>query len=140
MTDPVGPVGAVGRTGIAPSVPDARDDREPERRDADRRKSERRSPSRRKAKGGDAEASTGRDLVPVGERIDHDPAPSQKPSRPAAAEAAFAAQLIGQTGQKRGLRGGPPVLDAARATYLNAEFVGEKERRPPIGKVKKTEI
>lgn len=139
MTNPVGPVGAAGQPGVTPSVPDARDVQE-DRRVIDRRKSERRAPSRRKAKSADGETSTGRDLVPVGERVSHDPAPSQKPSQPAAAEAAFAAQMIGQTGQKRGLRGGPPVLDAARSSYLGAEYTGEKDRRPPVGKAKTTEI
>ena len=56
------------------------------------------------------------------------------------ADAAFAAQMMGQEGQKRGLRGGTPVLDEARSTYLKAEYVGEKDRRPPTGSVKKTEL
>ncbi|MGQ2992239.1 MAG: hypothetical protein ACT6RD_11045 [Brevundimonas sp.] len=139
MTRPVGPVGAAGQTGAAPTVPDPRDVQE-DRRLVDRRKSERRAPSRRKTKTADGEASAGRDLVPVGAPVTHDPAPAQKPSQPAAAEAAFAAQLLGQSGQKRGLRGGPPVLDAARSTYLGAEYAGEKDRRPPVGKATKTEI
>lgn len=139
MTRPVGPVGAAGQTGATPTVPDPRDVQE-DRRLVDRRKSERRASSRRKAKSAEAETATGRDLVPVGQPVTHDPAPAQKPSQPAAAEAAFAAQLMGQSGQKRGLRGGPPVLDAARSTYLSAEFAGEKDRRPPVGKAKKTEI
>ena len=139
MTIPVGPVGATGQTGATPTVPDPRDVQE-DRRLVDRRKSERRSPSRRKAKAAEGEVSTGRELVPVGQPVTHDPAPAQKPSQSAAAEAAFAAQMMGQSGQKRGLRGGPPVLDAARATYLGAEYTGEKDRRPPVGKAKKTDI
>ena len=47
---------------------------------------------------------------------------------------------MGQRGQKRGLRGGPPVLDAARAAYLGTEYSGEAERRPPTGKAAKTDI
>lgn len=139
MTGPVGPVSAAGQTGVSPTVPDARDVQE-DRRVVDRRKSERRSSSRRKAKGADGEASSGRELVPVSPVVSHDPAPTQKPSQPAAAEAAFAAQLMGQSGQKRGLRGGPLVLDAARSTYLNAEYTGEKDRRPSAGKAKTAEI
>jgi hypothetical protein len=65
------------------------------------------------------------------------PAEDGPPLDPAAA---FAAQLIGQSGQKRGLRGGPPVLDKARSTYLGAEYSGDKDRRPPAGVVKKTEV
>lgn len=68
------------------------------------------------------------------------------PARPAptppadASPAAFAAQMIGQTGQKRGLRGGPPVLDAARHTYLGAEYSGPAERRPKPGKATDTDV
>jgi hypothetical protein len=50
-----------------------------------------------------------------------------KPANP------FAAQLIGQDGQRRGLRGGAPVLDAARSAYLGAEYSGENDRRPSSG-------
>lgn len=68
------------------------------------------------------------------------------PARPAptppadASPSAFAAQMIGQTGQKRGLRGGPPVLDAARHTYLGAEYSGPAERRPKPGKATDTDV
>jgi hypothetical protein len=46
---------------------------------------------------------------------------------------AFEAQVLGQGGQKRGLRGGQPVLDAARAAYLDAEWRGGDDRRLPAG-------
>jgi hypothetical protein len=46
---------------------------------------------------------------------------------------AYDAQLLGQDGAKRGLKGGAPLLDAARAAYLDAEFSGEADRRPPAG-------
>lgn len=59
---------------------------------------------------------------------------------PAPKAAAFAAQVLGQTGQRKGLKGGPPVLDAARSTYLGAEYSGSRERRPKPGGVTKTEI
>lgn len=65
------------------------------------------------------------------------PAEATDPLDPAAA---FAAQLIGQSGQKRGLRGGPPVLDAARSTYLGTEYSGGNDRRPRAGRVAKTEV
>jgi hypothetical protein len=144
VSRPVGPVGSSGGPGVTPGVPDAHD---ADRRTGDRRARERRSPSRRRAKPeaeGETgvEAGPGRALVPVGDRRDHDPAPGAKP-RPAAsarADAAFAAQLIGQDGQKRGLKGGAPVLNAARSTYLGAEYTGEKERRPPAGSKTKTEL
>ena len=54
--------------------------------------------------------------------------------------AAFAAQVMGQSGQKRGLRGGQEVLDTARSTYLGTEYSGEADRRPKAGLLKKTNI
>ena len=119
MTDGVRPVGPVqGR----------------ERRTAERREAERRA------------ASAGRDLVPVGKVVDETPDPaspaaSPTPSNgPADPGAAFTAQMMGQKGQRRGIKGGPPVMDAARATYLEAEYAGDKDRRPPTGLIRKTEL
>lgn len=54
--------------------------------------------------------------------------------------AAFAAHIMGQSGQKRGLRGGQEVLDTARSTYLGTEYSGPADRRPPTGLLKKTNI
>jgi hypothetical protein len=52
----------------------------------------------------------------------------------------FTAQLIGQDGAKRGLRGGPETLDKARGAYLGAEWSGGADRRPPTGRITKTDI
>lgn len=49
------------------------------------------------------------------------------------ADARFAAQLLGADGQRRGLKGGPPVLEAARAAYLRAQWSGAGDRRLPPG-------
>ena len=54
--------------------------------------------------------------------------------------AEFTAQLIGQGGVKRGLRGGAETLDKARSSYLGAEWSGQADRRPPTGRITKTEI
>lgn len=54
--------------------------------------------------------------------------------------AAFAAHLMGQGGEKRGLRGGPPVLDAAKSVYSRTEYSGPHDRRARKGGVTKTEI
>lgn len=70
---------------------------------------------------------------------DEEPAPPPPPRR-GGAFAAFAAHLMGQPGQKRGLRGGQEVLDAARSTYLGTEYSGPADRRPKAGLIKKTEI
>jgi hypothetical protein len=118
MTDGVRPIGPVERR---------------ERRAADRRAAERRAA---------AATSTSRDLVPAEFPVD----PAQPPARPAptppsdGSAAVFAAQMIGQTGQRRGLKGGPPVLDAARAAYLGTEHSGAAERRPKPGGHEDTDI
>ena len=66
------------------------------------------------------------------------------PAKPAAVPppppSAFAAQVLGQPGKKRGLKGGPEVLDTARSTYLSREFSGQKDRRPKPGQKRKAEI
>jgi hypothetical protein len=109
----------------------------PER--VDRREGERRERERR------AQPAPSRALVEI-ETSEPEFKPEPGPARPAVhgvvdvGAAAFAAQQMGQKGQKRGLRGGPPVLDAARAAYLGTEYSGEAERRPPIGKAAKTDI
>ncbi|KRA61725.1 hypothetical protein ASD79_06340 [Caulobacter sp. Root655] len=69
---------------------------------------------------------------------DEEPAPPPPPRR--GAFATFAAHIMGQSGQKRGLRGGQEVLDAARSTYLGTEYSGQADRRPKAGLIKKTEI
>lgn len=69
---------------------------------------------------------------------DEQPAPPPPPRR--GAFATFAAHLMGQTGQKRGLRGGQEVLDSARSTYLGTEYSGKADRRPKAGLLTKTEI
>ena len=113
MTDGVRPVGSVG-----------------DRRAAQRREAERRA------------GSASRDLVPLGKIVDEtpDPATPAASTAPADPAAAFAAQMYGQTGQRKGLKGGPPVLDAARSSYLGNEYSGEKDRRPPAGLIKKTDL
>jgi hypothetical protein len=70
-----------------------------------------------------------------------EPRPEAAPPRSRrAALAAFAAQLMGQGGQKRGLRGGPETLDKARSAYLETEWSGPADRRVRTGRITKTEI
>ena len=57
-----------------------------------------------------------------------------------ASAAVFDAQLLGQDGQKRGLRGGPAVIDSASASYNRIEWSGSKDRRTRKGRIAKTEI
>ncbi|UAL10243.1 hypothetical protein [Caulobacter segnis] len=69
-------------------------------------------------------------------------APPPRQERPPRGQgfAAFAAHVMGQSGQKRGLRGGQEVLDTARSTYLGTEYSGPADRRPKAGLLKKTNI
>ena len=67
--------------------------------------------------------------VPVGPVVDV-PRPDNRDQG-----AAFNAQLIGQDGQKRGLRGGTPVLEAARRVYSATEWSGPNDRRAGKGRI-----
>ncbi len=60
--------------------------------------------------------------------------------RKAKAAAAFSAQIMGQDGVRRGLKGGLPVLEQARSAYLEAEWRGPHDRRMPAGVLRKTEV
>ena len=53
---------------------------------------------------------------------------------------AFVAQVLGQPGQKRGLRGGPETLEKARSAYLETEWSGPHDRRIARGNITETEI
>lgn len=94
------------------------------RKPGDRRAGDRRKP----------QMSDSRELVPT----EPPAAPPPEPEVPS--PTAFAAQLLGQDGQRRGLRGGQAVLDQARSTYLSAEYSGPADRRPPKGKAVKSEL
>lgn len=61
-------------------------------------------------------------------------------ARPQRPEAAFAAQLLGQDGQRRGLRGGRETLDRARNVYNRIEYSGSADRRAPKGHLARTKI
>jgi hypothetical protein len=115
MTDGVRPVGPV----------EGRD-----RRAADRRAAERRA------------ASASRALVPIDPPAeDAETSARPAPAPPSDGSAAiFTAQVMGQTGQRRGLKGGQPVLDAARSAYLGTKYSGSGERRPKPGRTEDTDI
>ncbi|MDP8916119.1 MAG: hypothetical protein M3M95_02735 [Pseudomonadota bacterium] len=66
-----------------------------------------------------------------------DEAPPVAPERPTAA--GVKAQLLDER-PRRGLKGGPEVLEQARATYLQNEFSGRRDRRPRKGQITKTEV
>ena len=70
----------------------------------------------------------------------YDPAPAPATDPPIDPAAAFNAHLMGQDGQKRGLRGGPATLDKARATYNKVEWSGPADRRARKGGAAKTEV
>jgi hypothetical protein len=85
-------------------------------------------------------APTGRSLVLVDPPVATPASETSADLRSRRTAAAFAAQVMGQSGQKRGLRGGPETLDKARATYLVTEWSGPADRRPHPGRITKTEI
>lgn len=55
-------------------------------------------------------------------------------------DAEVAAQLMGQDGQRRGLRGGPQIVDTARNAYNRVEWSGSYDRRARQGRKARTEI
>lgn len=54
--------------------------------------------------------------------------------------AEFAAQIIGQGGERRGLRGGPSLLERARQAYNRAEWSGTADRRARKGRAAREDI
>ena len=89
----------------------------------------------------------GRGLVVLRNRLEDyaeggEPAAAEPPHAPGKrpAQATVDAHLLGQGGQKRGLKGGPEVLEKARATYLEREFSGRFDRRPRKGRITKTDV
>lgn len=105
-----------------------------------------RGPQRRS--GRERRAPTGEDGLPANlpAMVEEAPEPAAAapppPGPKAAADsaAAFAAQLLGQPGQKRGLRAGPPAIDAARTAYKKTEYSGPADRRPSAGRAARREI
>ena len=76
-------------------------------------------------------------FVPPSSASDTEPAPPRaKPTGPGL----FTAHVLGQDGRKRGLRGGQPVIEAARSAYLETEYSGPNDRRPPKGLITRTKI
>ena len=49
------------------------------------------------------------------------------------ADPGFVAQMLGAGGQRRGLKGGAPVLQAARRAYLETQWSGGGDRRAAVG-------
>lgn len=89
------------------------------------------------ASGGARPAAPSRALVPAGPAATH-PREGRPDTSPG--DSVFAAQLLGQTGRKRGLKGGLPVLDEAKAAYLETEWSGPSDRRLAAGKMTRTDI
>ncbi len=68
------------------------------------------------------------------------PAITHEPEHTADAASVFSAQLMGQDGQKRGLRGGQKVIGDAHNAYASTEWSGPIDRRTRRGGVKKTDV
>jgi len=54
--------------------------------------------------------------------------------------AEFAAQVIGQHGERRGLRAGATLMDHARETYNRTEWSGSYDRRARKGRAAREDI
>ena len=67
-------------------------------------------------------------------------AESSDGSGPRQGYAYFNAQVMGQGGQRRGLRAGPLAIEAAQGAYLEREYSGPSDRRPPAGILAKTAV
>lgn len=104
-----------------------------DRRQQDRRRADRPAPDAAASPPNAAPASTL--PVPAGGAQTH--AHANPP--PLDGQAAFAAQLLGQPGAKRGLKQ-PGTVETARSAYLETEYSGPADRRPPKGLIKKTAI
>ena len=52
----------------------------------------------------------------------------------------FSAQMLGQDGQKRGLRAGSTQLEAARTTYNDIEWSGAWDRRARKGRRARADV
>ena len=74
--------------------------------------------------------------VPAHQNLPDQPAPSVTHAGPAI----FTAHVIGAGEQKRGLRGGPPTLNAARSAYTQTEYSGQADRRARKGGLTRTDI
>lgn len=98
------------------------------RKTADRRRAPRRAEEA-------AASSERRDLVVAGPRQEQPPASGGAST----ASASFAAQLLGQPGVKRGLKGGPEIIDGARSAYLETKFLGA-DRRLPKGVIARKDL
>ena len=77
--------------------------------------------------------------VPAGPRVDHDAPRARSRLRGAPTDGAYAAQLL-SGGERRGLKGGPDMLERAKTSYLQSEYSGQNDRRPRPGRVTRTEI
>jgi hypothetical protein len=55
-------------------------------------------------------------------------------------DAEFAAHVLGQGGERRGLRAGPPALQAARAAYNRIEWSGRYDRRARKGRQAREDV
>ena len=63
-----------------------------------------------------------------------------EPPHPSHGGASIEAQILGQTGARRGLRAGPAVIDTAQHAYNKTEWSGKNDRRAPKGRAAKTDV
>jgi hypothetical protein len=74
--------------------------------------------------------------VPVGPALRVTPPPSVA----LGGESGFEAHVIGQDGQRRGLRAGPGYIEDASRAYNRVEYSGRWDRRARVGRTARAEI
>lgn len=79
---------------------------------------------------------SGTALVPAGPVIT--PRSIRDGARPG--DSGFEAQLLGQDGERRGLRAGPSLVDRAQSAYNRIEWSGAYDRRARKGRATRTDI
>ncbi len=87
------------------------------------------------------EEASGADIVNLPVPVSA-PGPYQRPPRREfrQGDCEVAAQLIGQSGERRGLRAGPTLLETARVAYNRVEWSGSYDRRARSGRRTRTDI
>ena len=98
--------------------------------------------TRNAARAAEARADAAREAGPANLPVPVGPATTARSFRDERrrGESEVDAQLMGQDGQRRGLRGGATLLDIARAAYTRTEWSGSYDRRARKGRGARTEV
>ena len=98
--------------------------------------------TRNAARAAEARADAAREAGPANLPVPVGPATTARSFRDERrrGESEVDAQLMGQDGQRRGLRAGPAIHDVARTAYTRTEWSGSYDRRARKGRGARTEV